>query len=112
MNRATPPDAKILVLGHEPRCFYLERSYLLGDHAEVFSPEDLASAEALLHALREMGVSHLLLHSSTLVDMDTRSGAIETRLADLQAAGRIGLKKAMGSLTLWEVVGEGSQESR
>jgi len=103
INRAAPPDARIFVLGEEPRCFYLDRDFLLGNHAELFSAQDLAGPEAFLRALRHMGVTHLLLHSSTVRDMRARSGAVETLLADLDAAGSIRPQGVYGSFMLWQL---------
>jgi hypothetical protein len=111
VNRATPPDARILVIGHEPRCFYLDRDYLIGNHAEVFSPQDLSTAGALLERIGEMGVTHLVLDSATLRNMDSRSGTIETRLAELRLARRMVIEEVVESLTLWEVADAGSEES-
>jgi len=111
VTRATPPDAKILIFGDEPRTFYLDRDYLLANHAEIFSRQDLTSRGALLGAFRDMGVSHLLLHTSTLRDMQARSGRIEALLADLEAEGEIGPLGIYGSLSLWRIANEKSGES-
>jgi len=110
INKATPPNARILVLGDEPRCFYLDRHYLLGNHAEIFSPADLASPSALLSSLKRMEVTHLVLHSATLRDMSARSGAIETLLADLHLAGEIRPLGIVGALSLWQIT-DGKGES-
>ena len=106
VERATPPDAKIFILGDEPRTFYLRRSYVLGNHAEIFSSEDLASAGALLDALTGMGVTHLLIHATTLRDVGARSGALERLIADLAAARRIRPMGTYGPLTLWQIADE------
>jgi hypothetical protein len=100
-----------MVLGHEPRCFYLDRDYLLGNHAEVFSTRDLASSDGLLEALDRMGVTHLLLHPTTQEDMVARSGALETRLAELATAQEILLTGTIDSLTLWEVADARSESA-
>lgn len=103
INQATPPDAKILALGDEPRLFYLDREYLLGNHAQVFSPSELATPDALLAALDRMGVTHLLLSVATLRDMSARKGEIETDLAGLEARGKIRPLGLYGTLSLWQV---------
>jgi hypothetical protein len=90
----------------------LDRDYLIGNHAEVFSPRDLATADALLGKLGEMGITHLVLDRATLRNMDSRSGAIETRLAELRVARRMVLEEVVESLTLWEVVDARSEEPR
>ncbi len=99
----TPADAHILILGAEPRTFYLDRSYLLGNHAEIFTAADLADPRALLGAMRRMGVTHLLIHSSTLAEIATGSGRIETLLRDLRAAGRMSSLGVYGPFELWEL---------
>ncbi len=106
----TPADARILILGDEPRTFYLDRSCLLGNHAEIFSREDLASRSALLRALKHMGITHLLIHESAMQDLTVRSGKLETLLADLAATERIVQLGTYGSLVLWEMAeGEGAR---
>ena len=108
VEEATPPEARIFILGDEPRTFYLNRRYLLGNHAEIFSSEDLASAGALVGALKGMGVTHLLIHETTLRDVGARSGALERLIADLAAAQRIRYVGTYGKLSLWEIAGEDS----
>jgi hypothetical protein len=105
---ATPPEARILLLGDEPRTFYLDRDYLLGDHAEIFSPEDLATPSSFITALNSWGVTHIAIHSSTLQNVTQRSGLLETRIADLVAAGWLQHVGDYGSLSLWELVGKES----
>jgi len=118
VSMATPTDARILVLGDEPRLFYLDREYLLGNHTEIFTSQDLAGADALLNAFDRLGVTHLLLHSSTENDMRSRSGAMATRLAELDAAGTIRLRlrvratRGDWSLSLWEVASGRSERPR
>ncbi len=103
VEAATPTDAKILLLGDEPRTFYLNRDYLLANHAEIFSSADLASPTALLTALKEMGVTHLLIHVNTLRDVSTASGALERLIASLAAAQRIRPLGTYDRLTLWQI---------
>lgn len=103
VSRATPPDARLMVLGDEPRLFYLDRDYLLGNHAAIFSARDLASAAALQARLRQMGITHLLIHQRTQADIAARRGAIETRLADLQQQGSLRLIGVYGTLSLWQL---------
>ena len=112
INRATPPDAKIIVFGDEPRLFYLDRSFLLGNHAAVFPPEDLASPDALLAAFRRMGVTHVLIGMATLQDVAARRGAIERGLAGLEAEGRIRPLGMYGTLSLWGLVGQPEPSAR
>jgi hypothetical protein len=107
VEAATPPSARIMLLGNEPRTFYLNRDSLLGDHAEILSPADLGSAQSLFSALNRMGVTHVLLGASTVHNMHTRSGRLETRLSDLAAEGRLTLLPgAYDSLTLWRIEGK------
>lgn len=108
VEEATPPEARIFILGDEPRTFYLNRRCLLGNHAELFSSDDLASAGALLGALKGMGVTHLLIHERTLRDVGARSGALERLIADLAAAQRLRYVGTYGKLSLWEIAGEAS----
>lgn len=111
INMATPKDAKVLVLGEEPRCFYLDRDYLLGDHANIFSPRDLADPESLLAAFRAMGVTHLLLHASTMRDVAGRVGVMATAIADLAVERAIIDQGTYGPFVLWRIVDE-SEEKR
>lgn len=103
VNLATPRGARILVLGHEPRLFYLERDYLLGDHAEIIGPEQRRDGESLLAALRGMGVTHVLLDRSFQADVAARSGPLAAALHDLVADGRVRLVRRMEALSLWAV---------
>lgn len=108
IENLTPPDARILVLGDEPRFFYLERDYLLGNHAEIFASQDLAGPEAFLSALRGMGVTHLLLPASALSGGEGPPGRIEVQIAGLAAAGRIRplLRDRRYPLVLWRIGNE------
>jgi 4-amino-4-deoxy-L-arabinose transferase-like glycosyltransferase len=112
INRATPANARILALGDEPRLFYLERDYLLGNHAQIFSQQDVASADSFLAALKHMRVTHLLLSLSAMRDMARRRGAVEADLAQLQAQGKIRLVGFYGTLSLtlglWQIADPGS----
>ena len=108
VEEATPAEARVFILGDEPRTFYLNRKYLLGNHAEIFSAEDVASAGALLGALKGMGVTHLLIHERTLQDVGARSGVVERLIADLAAAQRIRYVGTYGKLSLWEAASEDS----
>jgi len=103
LTEASPPDATILVLGDEPRTFYLNRDYLLGNHAEIFTPEDLATPSSFMTALDKWGVTHIAIHSGMLDDITQRSGLLETRIADLVAAGWLKPIGTYGSLSLWEL---------
>ncbi len=104
----TPADARILILGAEPRTFYLDRDYLLGNHAEIFTAEDLADASSLLAALRRMGVTHLLIHASTVGDIEARSGRLETLLDDLSTSGRTSSMGRYEPFELWELAADES----
>jgi len=111
INRLTPPNARILVLGDEPRLFYLDRDYLLGNHADIFSAEDLSSPGALLAAFDRMGITYVLLHSSTLRDMAAGAGRIETDLHALATEGSLRLIQEVGPFTLWQVVAEPTRKA-
>lgn len=105
INRSAPEEARVLVLGDEPRFFYLERDYLFGNHAEIFSREDLATPAAFLRALRGMGVTHILLPAAALGREAAPSGTIEMQAARLAAAGTLRpvLRDGGWPLALWEV---------
>jgi len=103
INRATPPNAKLIVFSEEPRLFYLDRNFLLGNHAAIFSPRDLAGPDALLARFRRMGVTHVLIGESTLRDMAARRGVIEGNLAGLEEEGKIRPVGMYGTLSLWEI---------
>ncbi|MBN1460537.1 MAG: hypothetical protein JXA57_13470, partial [Armatimonadetes bacterium] len=103
LTEATPPDARILLLGDEPRTFYLNRDYLLGDHAEIFTRADLAALSSFMTALDNWGVTHIAIHSGMLDNISQRSGLLETRIADLVAAGWLTRVGTYGSLSLWEL---------
>jgi 4-amino-4-deoxy-L-arabinose transferase-like glycosyltransferase len=107
VEQATPPWARIMLFGDEPRTFYLNRDCLLGDHAELFSRADLESAPAFVAALERMGVTHLLLGSSVLHDMQSQRGLLATRLFELAADGRMELIGQYGPLTLWQIESAG-----
>jgi 4-amino-4-deoxy-L-arabinose transferase-like glycosyltransferase len=108
---ATLPSARIMILGAEPRTFYLNRDAFLGDHAELFTAADLASADALLAALRRMGVAHLLLHASTMQNIAARQGTMESRLAELADERRINQVGTYGPMTLWHIASENNNPS-
>ena len=112
ITEATPPGARIMVFGEEPRLFYLDRDYLLGDHAAIFSDRDLASPDSLLAALRRMGVTHLLIHISTLANVAARRGAIERDIAGLEAEGKLRMLGLYGTLSLWEIADAGGRSAR
>jgi hypothetical protein len=112
INRATPPDAKIMVFGDEPRLFYLDRGYLLGNHAQIFSARDLASPDSLLAAMRRMGVTHLIIQVSTLQDMVQRKGVLETDLAGLEAEQKIRPIGLYGTLSLWQIADASRRSER
>ncbi len=103
IEAATPSSARIMLLGDEPRTFYLDRDCLLGDHADIFSRADLSSGPALLQALRRMGVTHLLLGAIVERDMNDRRGTIETRLAGLAASRDIVPVGQYDSRFLWRI---------
>jgi hypothetical protein len=107
VEQATPPSARIMLFGDEPRTYYLNRDCLLGDHAELFSQAALASGPAFLAALERMGVTHLLLGASVLHDMHTQRGLVATRLFDLAAQGRMKAIGQYGPLTLWQIESAG-----
>jgi hypothetical protein len=107
VEQATPSSARIMLFGDEPRTFYLNRDCLLGDHAELFSQTDLASAPAFVAALERMGVTHLLLGASVLHDMHSQRGLLAARLFDLAADGRMKLIGTYGPLTLWQIESAG-----
>ncbi len=111
VERLTTPEARILVMGDEPRFFYLDRDYLFADHAEIFTGQDLSSPDAFLNALREMGVTHLLLPTFAVGDREASVGSIEAQIAGLAAAGRIRplLRDSRYPLSLWRI-GDGRSE--
>jgi len=101
INETTPPTAKILVFGDEPRMFYLDRSFLLGDHSEIVTQADRASPDAFLRKTRALGVTHLLLQGSFLKNVLVRRGGLETAIATLAESGRlrvVGLDSGSGSV--------------
>ncbi|MCJ7822539.1 MAG: hypothetical protein MUQ26_05595, partial [Armatimonadetes bacterium] len=112
INTSTPAEARILVLGDEPRFFYLDRDYLFGNHAEIFSGEDLATPAAFLRALRGMGVTHILLPAGAFGREAAPSGTIEMQAARLAAAGTLRpvLRNDRWPLALWEVADERNEE--
>jgi len=105
VEKLTSPDARILVLGDEPRFFYLNRDYLFGNHAEIFTGQDLASPDAFLNALRKMDVTHLLFPASALGSGGASSGRIEAQIAGLAAARMIRplLQDRRYPLVLWGI---------
>ena len=103
VEAVTLPSARIMLLGDEPRTFYLDRDCLLGNHAELFSQADLASPQALLAALERLGVTHLLLGASTIENMQNRSGLLESRLSDLAEAGWLRPIASFDSFALWQI---------
>jgi len=106
VTNMTPSDAKVMVLGDEPRMFYLDRDFLLGNHANIFSAQDLGSAAALRAALGRMGVTHVLVHTSTRQNIAARKGAMETRLAELIAGHELLPVAQLGPMSLWELASE------
>jgi len=104
VNEATPPSAKIMVLGNEPRMFYLDRDFLLGNHADIFTPQELASAPAFLAALRARGVTHVLLDPATMQNVRAHRGTMEPRLEELIAAHELVFVRQAGPMSLWEIV--------
>ena len=114
INRSAPEEARILVLGDEPRFFYLERDYLFGNHAEIFSREDLATPAAFLRALRGMGVTHIVLPRAALGREPASSGTIEMQAARLAAAGTLPLVliDERWPLGLWAVADERNEEPK
>jgi hypothetical protein len=110
VNCATPQTARIMVLGDEPRMFYLDRDFIFGTHTDLFSASDLTTPSALLAALRRMRVTHLLLHFRVLYDMDAGRAPMETDLAALRDMGVIKLRQDFGLLSLWEIA-DGTSES-
>lgn len=103
VEAATPPSARILIFGSEPRTFYLNRDYLLGDHAELFTPAELANADVFLATMHRLGVTHILTHASTMQNIAARRGTIERRLAELADTGCLRQAGAFGPMTLWHV---------
>lgn len=112
VNRATPNGSKIIVLGHEPRMFYLERDYMLGNHAEIFDEGELASPEAFLAALREREVTHVLLDAAVAEDVRLRRGTIERLLGALAARGALSHVADCGPMTVWEIAYERAEARR
>jgi len=110
INNVTPSTAKVLVFGDEPRMFYLDRSFLLGDHAEIFTQADRASPEAFLRKAQALGVTHLLLQGSFLQNAFAHKGTLETAIARLVESGRLrmaGLDSLSGSLLCQVEAGDG-----
>jgi hypothetical protein len=112
INHATPPDAKIIVFGDEPRLVYRDREFLLGNHAAIFSPADIASPDALTARFGRMGISHILIGASMLQDMAAGKGAIERDLAGMEVQGRIRPLGMYGTLSLWQLVGQPKPSAR
>ena len=92
-----------MVLGDEPRMFYLDRDFFLGNHADIFTPRELAGPPAFLAALQQQGVTHILIHSSTMQNVTARRGTMETRLAELIAAHELIFVREAGPMTLWKI---------
>ncbi len=103
VNEATPPAAKVMVLGDEPRMFYLERDFFLGNHAVIFRAEETATAAAFEGTLRRDGVTHVLLDGVTTGNVMARRGTMETRLAELIAARQLRLVRQFDTMSLWEI---------
>jgi len=103
INRETPPEAKLILFGPEPRTFYLDRDYLLGDHAEIFSGEDLSGPAAFLGAIQKIGVTHLVLHTAVLREAAARRGAAGRALAVLVDEGDLRPVGRYGNLSLWRL---------
>ena len=66
--------------------FYLDRDFFLGNHADIFAPGNSPPRLLPRRPAGERGVTHLLLHSSTMQNVMARRGTMETRLAELIAA--------------------------
>jgi hypothetical protein len=107
VNANTPETARIMVLGDEPRMFYLDRDFLLGNHASIFTAGELNNTDAFLGALRRMKVTHVLIHGAMMDDIAARRGAMETRIAELIARGALRPVGRRGTAGLWEVVAQG-----
>jgi hypothetical protein len=107
VNANTPETARIMVLGDEPRMFYLDRDFLLGNHASIFTAGELNNTDAFLGALRRLKVTHVLIHGAMMDDVAARRGAIETRIAELIARGALRPVGRRGAAGLWEVVAQG-----
>ena len=103
VNEATPATAKIMVLGDEPRMFYLDRDFFLGNHADIFAAQELATAAGFRGALERRGVTHLLIHEATMQNVTGRRGTMETRIAELMAAHELVMRREVGPMSLWEI---------
>jgi len=106
VNRATPPEARILVFGSEPRLFYLERDYLFGDHTEMLSARDRGSPGALLAALVRLGVTHVLAPQEMVfpAERPPQPGSLEASLQGLVARGALRpVGEYQGPYSLWVV---------
>ncbi len=103
VNRATPAEARVLVLGDEPRLFYLDREYLLGNHTEIFTARELADAGSFLAALEAMKVTHVLMPAGALFAAEVKHGTMESALVGLVTQGKLRLVEDYGRLSLWEI---------
>jgi hypothetical protein len=112
VNQATPPTARIMVFGDEPRMFYLDRDFLFASHTDMLSAADLATPSSFLAALRRLRVTHLLLHFRVLADMEVGGALMERDLAELRRTGAIRMQENLGLLSLWEVADARSEGAR
>ncbi len=92
-----------MVLGDEPRMFYLDRDFFLGNHAAIFSDQELASPTSFRGALARWGVTYLLLDDRTRQNVDAHRGSMETRIAELIATHDVVLVRQFGPMSLWEL---------
>jgi len=89
INHRLPKAAKIMLLG-ETRGFYLDRNYLWGPgNNNLIPPEATKTPEALLSALTELKVTHLLMPQETLAGLNTSNGDLDLSLRRLLQEGQL-----------------------
>jgi hypothetical protein len=89
INRRLPAKANILLL-NETRGFYLDRPYLWGiGHNNLIPPQATKTPEALLAAMQQLGVTHLLIPKNTLRALDTSAGPQDISLRELITQGQL-----------------------
>jgi len=107
VTRATPAEARVLVFGDEPRLFYLDRDYMLGDHTEILNQQDRGSPEMLLAALRRIQVTHVLMPEVMVFSPAPAPGSLESALHGLAGAGVLRpVTDYYGPMSLWALASE------
>jgi hypothetical protein len=89
INRELPAQAKILLL-NETRGFYLDRQYLWGPgHNNLIPPQETKSPEALLAAMRQLDITHILLSKDTLQALRVGRDDLDVSLSQLISQGQL-----------------------